>query len=218
MGRLDRREKLALDESYRYYRSIEHNGGMAELYRLVHCLKTLQNAVSISDHGQFKLTVQLWKRLQQGFFDKLITSFPGCIMVYDEAGNQVPTKAPFPESGMVEFHPDGCHREDDLFQIEIKHLYPATFYNLSKLWKKQGQHISPEEFTPVECGPSGCLLKPVLFGQEVLDQESQTGKTQAYHDWWELYWQAYCSRNRHDKNTLYKQMDEIESVWGNLYY
>ncbi|MBI4533419.1 MAG: hypothetical protein HY711_05675, partial [Candidatus Melainabacteria bacterium] len=77
MARLERREKLALDESYRYYRMLDKNGGQPELYRLVKCFKTVSAALNIADEGQFKLTRQLWRRIHQALFDKLVTTFPG---------------------------------------------------------------------------------------------------------------------------------------------
>ena len=218
MSRFDRREKQALDESYRYYRSLDKNGGTPDLYRLVKCFKAVSAALKFADDGHFKLTLQLWRRMHQALFDKMITSFPGYVIVMSEDGKNVPPRAEFPEEGTIEFHPEGCRRADDVFQMEIKHLYPGTQYQLVAAWKGKGARVEPRDFSGPMCSSAGCFVKPVLLGQEVLSAESETGKNQAYHEWWELYWQAYCTKDRQEQHLLYRRMDELESVWGNLYY
>ncbi len=215
---MDRRQKLALDESYHYYITLDKNGDAPNLYKLAKCFKTVTYALKIADGNQFKLTKQLWKRIHQALFDKLITSFPGYVLVVDENGKQIMPKEQFPDCGSVEFHPEGCRRTDDIFQMEIKHLYPATQYKLAGAWKTKGAMLKPADFAGPACGEHGCFLQPVVLGQEVLHQESQVGKEQAYQHWWELYWQAYCAKDKHEQNILYRQMDELEQVWGNLYY
>lgn len=219
MARLDRRERLALDEAYRYYRTLDKNGEQPELYRLVKCFKTVTTALGVADGGhQFRLTRQLWRRIQQAMFDKLLTSFPGYVIVTAEGRGQVKPKDRFPEDGIVEFHPEGCRRADDLFQMEIKHLYPATQYRLQKAWQTRGAQTSPEDFAGDQCSAAGCFLRPVLLGDEVLSEESYSGKEKAYQEWWDLYQQAYCTKNAHERQIIYRRMDELESVWGNLYY
>ncbi len=215
---MDRREKLALDESYRYYRDLDRGENAPELYKLVKCFKTVSAALKVADGDHFKLTKQLWRRMQQALFDRLITSFPGYVLVTDEGGNQIMPKTDFPDGGMVEFHPEGCRRADDVFRMEIKHLYPATQYRLSHAWKARGAMVRPADFGGPQCGEHGCFLKPVLLGQEVLNEESAAGKQQAYHEWWDLYWQAYCTSSRQEQTIIYRRMDELEQVWGNLYY
>lgn len=219
MARLDRREKLALDEAYRYYRTVDKNGDYPDLYRLVKAFKTVTAALGVADHGhEFKLTRQLWRRIQQSMFDKLLTSFPGYVIVTGEDGQQLKPRDRFPEEGVVEFHPDGCRRADDIFQMEIKHLYPATLYRLQKTWETKGARIAPEDLAGGQCTEGGCFLKPVVLGEEVLSEESYSGREKAYHEWWDLYQQAYCTRDEREKAMIYRQMDELEAVWGNLYY
>ena len=219
MARLDRRDKLALDEAYRYYRALDKNGERPDLYRLVKCFKTVTVALQVSgDSHQFKLTRQLWRRIQQAMFDKLITSFPGYVIVTGESGEQVKSKEHFPDEGAVEFHPDGCRRADDLFQMEVKHLYPATQYRLQKVWEHKGARTAPDDFPNEQCSAAGCFMKPVVLGEEVLSEESDSGKEKAYHEWWDLYQQAYCTKDEREKHMIYRRMDELESVWGNLFY
>lgn len=218
VARVDRREKLALNESYRYYRSLEKNGDVPDLYGLAQAFKNVSAGLKAADNGNFKLTKQLWKRMHQALFDKLITTFPGYVVVTDAEGNQIAPKSAMPDEGTVEYHPEHCRRADDIFRMEIKHLYPGTQYCLGVAWKNKGAHISPADFAGPQCSSAGCFLKPVLLGQEVLSEESEHGKDQAYHQWWDLYWQAYCTKDKGERSTIARRMEEIESVWGNLFY
>lgn len=218
MARTDRRERLALDESYRYYKNLEKNGDTPDLYQLVKSFKTVSAGLKAAENGHFKLTRQLWKRIHQALFDKLLTTFPGYITVSDAEGKQLAARQDLPEEGLVQFNPDGCRRADDIFQMEIKHLYPATHYRLKKAWKNKGNRVLPEDFAGGQCGEDGCFLKPVVLGQEVLNEESEIGRNQAYRQWWDLYLQAYCAHDRGDKILIIKRMEELETVWGNLYY
>jgi len=218
VARVDRRQKLALNEAYQYYLSLDKNHILPELYELVKCLKTVNAALAISN-GHFKLTVQLWRRIQQALFDRLITTFPGYVTVMDVQGQQLKPGSRLPSDGVVEFHPDRCRRRDDIFALQVKNLYPATEHHLMKAWQeKKQQRLSADDFPSTECGPDGCFLKPVVLGTEVLDAESQKGRDEAYRNWWDLYWQAYCTGNRHEKVIIYKRMDQLEAVWGSLYY
>ncbi len=218
MARADRRVRKALDESYRYWRIVDKNNERPELFSLANSLKTLTASLELAENGEFKLTRQLWRRIQQALFDKLITSFPGYITVMDMDGAQILPKSEFPEDGEVIFHPENCRRADDHFHMEIKHLYPATFYNLKKVWKEKGAQVAPDDFPDIHCTSEGCLMRPVVFGTEILDQESESGREKAYHEWWELYWHAYCARGKNERNLIYKRMDDLEAIWGNLYY
>ncbi len=215
---MDRRTKMALDESYRYYLNLYKTNDPPDLFKLVKCLHSVTAALNMADSTVFKLTKQLWRRIHQALFDKLMTSSPGYVLVVDQNGRQVKPKDSFPENGMLEFYPEGCRRRDDAFQLEIKYLYPATQYRLAGLWRAKGAMVHPSDFTGPLCTEQGCFLKPVVLGQEVLNQESRAGKQQAYETWWGLYWQAYCASDKHERNILYRQMDDIEQVWGDLYY
>lgn len=218
MSRVDRRNKLALDESYRYYRSIE-SGEAPQLFRLTKSLRTLSTALAFADQGEFKLTRQLWKRLQQALFDRLINSFPGQLSVFDTTGRKLEPGMRIPEDGYVHFNAEGCRRNDDVAQIELSRIYPKTFKGMEAIWSGGRARIAPVDFENIsECDGGICMMKPMVVGHEILGAESQTGKTEAYQKWWELYWQAYCTRRKDDRAIIYKHMVEIESVWGDLYY
>jgi hypothetical protein len=219
MSRVDRRNKLALDESYRYYKTIEA-GESPQIFKLTKSLRTLSTALAFADSGEFKLTRQLWKRLQQALFDRLINTFGGDVRIFDMDGNELLAGGKLPEDGYVQFHPEGCKRADDVVRLELSRVYPKTFKGLQKLWLSGRTRVTPVDFEEIaECGDDGvCLMKPVVVGHDVLNTESQSGKSAAYTKWWELYWQAYCTKNKHERDNIFKHMLEIEAVWGNLYY
>ena len=75
MGRTDRRERVALDQAYEFYKGTVGNGEIFTLHSLVNSLKTVTNALSASADGHLTLTTRLWLRIKQALFDKLITSF-----------------------------------------------------------------------------------------------------------------------------------------------
>jgi len=56
----------------------------------------------------------------------------------------------------------------------------------------------------MECNGDVCMPKLFAIGDEILQREASSGKKQAYEQWWELYWQAYCTpdrkRSRHSTN------------------
>jgi hypothetical protein len=169
-------------------------------------------------YDDFRLTRQLWSRVYYALFDKLITSFPGYCLVVDSEGHQLNVASDFPSTGVLEFHPAGLKRDDDVFSIEIRHLYPSTLNALKTAWKDNGAMTDPDSFIHKDCGPNGCYLKPLLLGDEVLGPETQTGKDAAYQAWWELYWQAYCTRDEKKQLMFFDRMHDLEAVWGNLYY
>jgi hypothetical protein len=220
MARIDRRGKQALDESYRYFRNLE-GGAEPELFIHTRSLNTLSNALHFAETGEFKLTRQLWRRLQQALFDRLVASFSGRFMVMNADREIMEFGTSMPEEGYVTFRPDGCKRTEDMAVIEISRLYPKTHVVLSKLWAEGRTRLTPEDVAAVpDCAEDTgvCMMKPVVLGRETLEVESRSGKQEAYRKWWELYWQAYCTRKKAERQELYRHMIEIEAVWGDLYY
>jgi len=217
MNRLDRREKLALDEAYKLFRHINRDEQVADTYKLVHCLKTISNALKSAHKGQLQITIRLWQRIHQALFDKLITSVPGYIVVYDADGRTLATRAPIPEDAVIELHPEGLKRSDDAFQMSFEQLHPVTRASVIKVWTERGPYTKREDFANFACGDA-CPPKLFVIGDDVLRSESEHGKEKAYKQWWELYWQAYCTNDREERNDVLKQMQSIEAVWGDLYY
>lgn len=217
MPRTDRRERTALDEAYRYYRKLD-GGETPDIFRLNKAVKTLSFALAVSDISEFKLTKQLWRRLQQALFDKLITNFSGRIAILTEDRVPLEIRNPLPENGYIEFHPDKCKRLEDVNEIELSKLYPKTYSVIKKIWEERGSFIKPADFEGSDCEGGVCAMKPMVLGQEVLTAESTKGRADAHNRWWELYWQAYCTDNKRDQDLLSKQMNELEAIWGNLYY
>jgi hypothetical protein len=218
MSRVDRRNKLALDESYRYYRTLE-SGESPQIFQLTKSLRTLSTALAFADQGEFKLTRQLWKRLQQALFDRLINTFEGELRVFDMSGKKYEPGKSLPADGYVQFHPQGCKRADDVVQLELSRVYPKTYIGIERTWLAGRSHTTPADFEQIsECDGGICMMKPVVVGHDVLSNESRSGKAEAYTKWWELYWQAYCTKDKQERASIFKHMTEIEAVWGNLYY
>jgi hypothetical protein len=119
----------------------------------------------------------------------------------------------------VQFHPQGCKRADDVVQLELARVYPKTLQGIEEVWLSGRSHTTPADFERIaECEGGVCAMKPVVVGHDVLATESQSGKTVAYSRWWELYWQAYCTKNKEERANIVKHMMAIEAVWGDLYY
>ena len=217
MGKLDRRQKLALDEAYRLFRVINKEETPPDLYQLVKCLQTVNNALNGALDGQLKLTIRLWRRIHLALFDKLFTSYSAHLVIYTADGEVITPKQPIPDDAVLEIHPEGLRRADDFFKMPVENLYPDTRQVLNKVWTERGNAIRREDFTHGEC-TDYCTPKHIVIGDDVLTSESQKGKEQAYAQWWDLYWLAYCTYDNDQKKHLIQQMESIEAVWGNLYY
>ncbi len=61
-------------------------------------------------------------------------------------------------------------------------------------------------------------MKPFAVVLELIEEEAASGRLTAYREWWNLYWQAYCTADGREKRMLSQQMESLECVWGNLYY
>lgn len=218
MGRLDRRRRTALDEAYRYYRQIENGEAEPDIYRLNQAVKTLSFALAVADVSEFKLTKQLWKRLHQALFDRLVTNFSGRLAVLTENREECEIRNDLPEKGYLQFYPDHCKRSDDVNEIELGKLFPGTYNTIRKLWLKRGAFVRPADFEGNNCEGGVCYMKPMVLGQDVLNEESKAGQLDAHNKWWELYWLAYCSNSKQEQMALTRQMSALESIWGNLYY
>jgi len=219
MARADRRDKVALDEAYSYYRTVIVEEGQCDLHKLVKSLKTVSRALHSSSNGLFKITHRLWRRIEQALFDKVITSFGGHVVMLDSEGAVLTAQDDLPKDCVIELHPEGLRRADDVFRMPLDDLSPLTQMQVAKLWKERGPSLRKEDFVSYDCESSGlCPMKPFAVGHEVLQQEAVSGKKVAYKQWWELYWQAYCTPDVREKQMLVKQMVSLESVWGNLYY
>ena len=219
MARSDRREKLALDEAYRLFHRTLKDDPAVDIYSLARSLRTVTRAVEGAGSGQFKLTVKLWQRIQRGLFDKLITGFPAHILIFDENGQVLKPHQAWTDDATLEIHPEGLRRNEDFFRMPVKDLQYGTKNRLERIWLERGSSTRKGDFAGVdeECGEV-CTPKNFVIGDEVLRMESTKGKEEAYAQWWDLFWQSYCSKSGSDKHAMVQQMNALESVWGNLYY
>lgn len=219
MKRVDRRRKLALDESYQYYKTVE-DGELVQNFKLASSFRTVATALAFADSGEIKLTRQLWKRLQQALFDKMVNTCAGTVRVFDLTGYEYEPGKNIPDEGYIQFHPQGCNRTDDTARLELSRIYPKTLEGIRRAWSEGRCVTGPGDFDAIsECSSDGiCLMKPVVTGHEILSTESQSGKDAAYAKWWKLYWQAVDSADNQQRLVIFKQMTEIEEVWGDLNY
>lgn len=216
MAETERRSKQALDESYRYYRRLEDAGSRPELYKIVKSFITVTAALNLPQQGSFKLTKQLWRMIHRALFDTLITSFPGYVIVTDEEDEVVKPQTPFPEEGVVEFHPDGCKRATDIFQNEIKSLMAVTRRLLAKAWEEKGARVSPGDFPGLDTNFAAHFRKSPALGDELLQEEASLGRSQAHHDWLELHQQIARTHDATERQRLIQCMEILEAVWGDL--
>ena len=217
MARIDRREKIALDNAYRFFREVVKEEQTPDLFKLANCLKTITHALRVPQTSEFKLTTRLWRRIQETMLDKLLGSFPTHVIILSANGEALPSKESIPEDSLVEVHPQGLRRADDAFRVELRNFPSLTQARLKKVWRDKGGTSKPEDFAQIDCG-SVCPPKNFIAGEEMLKGESENGKERAYQKWWELYWQAYCSNDKQERLVIEKEMLDLEEVWGDLYY
>lgn len=218
MAKIERRERMALDRAYEVYRKAIQADVPSDLYSVVEALKTVQNAIDACRRGHTKLTGRLWRKIQQALYDRLITGFPSYVVVHQEGGKLLEARKPLPQRGFLELHPEGLKRNDDFFRIDFTDLHELTLSKLSKVLQESGPSIRTEDFLAlsVEC-TDACPLPPtVVFGHERLYQEAIEARRQAYHEWWDLYWRAYCTPDPQERTSVQQAMVSLESVWGRL--
>jgi len=221
MQRTERRDRVALDEAYDFYRQTVNDGSTQDLHRLANSLKTVCTALSAAESGELELTYRLWAKIRQALFDKLLTAFPAYVVAITPDGSALTAKSMLPDGCTIELHPEGLRRDDDVFRMAIEELHPLTRSRLNKVWMERGPATRKEDFDHmVDCSDGVCAMGPNTFvvGGELLAQEAQTGRQRAYQDYWRLYWQSYCSPSSREKQYLTRQMASLEAVWGNLHY
>jgi hypothetical protein len=221
MQRTERRDRVALDEAYDFYRQTVSDGSTQDLHRLANSLKTVCSALSAAESGDLELTFRLWAKIKQALFDKLLTAFPAYVVAITPDGSALSPKTPLPDGCTIELHPEGLRRDDDVFHMAIEELHPLTRSRLNKVWLERGAATRKEDFDHMsDCAEGVCSYGPNSFvvGGEVLAQEAQSGRQRAYQDYWRLYWQSYCSPSSREKQYLTRQMASLEAVWGNLHY
>lgn len=219
MARSDRRDKVALDQAYSYYKNaVAEETSNIDLRSLVNSLKTVSFALRGSQVHNFKLTTRLWLRIEQALFDKLLTTFAGYLVVLRADGSALEAPSDLPADGTIQFHPEGLKRMDDVIRMPIQDISQFTLMKLNKVWKERGPFTRHEGLHPVDCTTGICPIKPFVVGHDQLVREAQNGKQAAYYQWWDLYWQDYCCGDKEEKLLIARQMATLESIWGNLYY
>ncbi|CAN5323373.1 hypothetical protein BH11CYA1_BH11CYA1_15450 [soil metagenome] len=220
MEKADRRDSVALDKAYEFYRETLSEG-TNDLHQVANSLKTVCHAINAAESGELELTLRLWQKIRQALFDKLLTNFSAYIVATGSDGQVLGHRELLPDDCTLELHPEGLRRDDDVFSIGIEELHPLTRSRLDKVWLERGPGTRREDFSNAsECEGGVCTMKPHTFivGEEVLKTEANTGRQKAYDNYWRLYWQSYCSPSSREKQYLTRQMTSLEAVWGNLHY
>jgi hypothetical protein len=221
MERADRRDKVALDQAYEFYKQSVRDGGGNDLYEVANSLKTVTKALDAAESGQLELTLRLWRKIRQALFDQLLTNFPAYVVAITSDGRILNHREALPDDCTIELHPTGLKRDDDVFHLPLSELHPHTRARLDRVWMERGPATRKEDFTHLaECDGGVCTMRPNTFiiGDEVLVKEATSGREKAYSHYWSLYWQSYCSPSPREKQYLTRQMASLEAVWGNLHY
>jgi hypothetical protein len=225
MIKTERRDRVALDEAYDFYRQTVNDGSTQDLHKLANSLKTVDSALNAAESGDLELTHRLWSKIRQALFDKLLTAFPAYVVAVTPDGAALANRASLPDGCIIELHPEGLRRDDDVFHMAIEHLHPLTRSRLNKVWIERGPATRKEDFDHMAdaraaCEDGVCSIRPNTFiiGGDQLAREAQNGRERAYQDYWRLYWQSYCSPSSREKQYLTRQMASLEAVWGNLHY
>ncbi|MBX9940566.1 MAG: hypothetical protein K2Y32_15000 [Candidatus Obscuribacterales bacterium] len=230
----ERRERVALDEAYEFYKQLLSQGATENLHSLVNALKTVSTALEAAERGELEITVRLWRKIRQALFDQLLTGFSSHVVVVTSDGRVLAEKEDLPDDSTLELYPEGLKRSDDFFTASLEDLHPHTRSLLDRVWRTRGASIRKEDFQLGEkaapqgeqeelgesCKDGVCALRPNSFvvGAELLSAEAKNGREKAYQEYWRLYWQSYCSPRAREKQYLVRQMASLEAVWGNLHY
>lgn len=239
----ERRERVALDEAYEFYKQLLSQGATENLHSLVNALKTVSTALEAAERGELEITVRLWRKIRQALFDQLLTGFSSHVVVITADGRVLAEKEDLPDDSTLELYPEGLKRSDDFFTAALEDLHPHTRSLLDRVWRTRGATIRKEDFLAGEkpgpeaepesqpdsqsesqsgdsCKDGVCALRPNSFvvGAELLSAEAKNGREKAYQEYWRLYWQSYCSPRAREKQYLVRQMASLEAVWGNLHY
>lgn len=233
MERTDRRELVALDQAYEFYRELVSSGSTSDIHKLTNSLKTVVKALDAAQNGEMELTLRLWHKIRQALLDSLLTGFSNHVVAITADGRALTEREPLPDDCRLELYPEGLRRDDDVFFADIAELHPMTRTRLDKVWRERGPATKAEDFASAnvsaagggsegggECQDGVCMMKPTTFivGADILLAEAQSGRQKAYRDYWRLYWQSYCSPKPREKQYLIRQMASLEAVWGNLHY
>lgn len=225
MEKTDRRELIALDQAYDFYRELVQDGSTHDLHRLVNSLKTVDNALDAAQNGHMDLTLRLWQKIRQALFDNLLTQFSAHVVAIAPDGRVLTNRDCLPDDCILELYPEGLRRTDDVFECAIEDLHPVTRERLERVWRERGPSTRRDDFVSAReesgsCEGGVCTMKPNTFivGADVLTAEAKNGRERAYQDYWRLYWQSYCSPRAKERQHLTNLMASLEAVWGNLHY
>lgn len=221
MGRTERRNFMALDEAYDYFRHLENGTEKPHLYKLCRALRTVDRAVESSSESVrvgTQLSVEAWSQVRDGLFNWLVSSFPGYFVVYAD-GQEMPTESgsEWPEQGRLEFYPERGQRKEDNYHAWLERIDPRILMILRWCFAENRQYVTTSDFAfdseqVEEAEDESVPQVDSLF--ELCHKEAHRGKKRAHQKWWQLYWEVDSCADKNQKHELRRQMEQLQSVWG----
>lgn len=219
MANFERRQAMALDEAFDYYRKLENRQETPHLWTMLSALATIDSALSSSETS---ITQNAWSCVRDGLFNILISSFPGSFRIYGTSGPVEPSQ-PWPDEGIIEFCPQDAHRREDAYRADLSRLEPDTACVLRWNFADEKPQIRPQDFASRELDNLSELLpadepteqeRLLASFYEICCSEAHKGKKKAHHKWWQLYWEANSCTDKRQRNSIRKNMLSLQSVWG----
>jgi hypothetical protein len=231
MSNHERRNSLALDDSFAYCRRLEAGDEQPELYKLCNAIRTLDLALTGLEDSPVPMSLcnEAWSRIRGSLYTTLVSSCKGRFEIYDQWGNLVDAQAdqdaewPEGEKVMLRFYPDQISRRKDSYDAELATLCRTLVIKLRWLFAERRQNVEPADFAaPAESEekaseasaepPDAAELLEKLY--QVCQEQAWEGKKKAHRRWWQLYWEADSCPNKRQKHQLQKQMAALEGIWG----
>lgn len=221
MARHERRNYMALDEAYFYYRRLEVRLERPSLFRICNAFRTIEMALANEINGSSSrhISADAWTAIKNRLFRILLTSFPGYFLVYSE-GQDYPLEngAPWPEMGIIEFYPEKILRRFETYRTKFSDLDPTILTRLRWTFAEEKQNISPALFAGLPIGENSDQADEAISFldrlYEICEEEAEEGKKKAHRRWWQLYWEASGCPDKRQRNQIHKQMDSLQTVWG----
>ena len=223
MASLERRRKLTLDEVNIYWHKLKEGTERANLHKLCNAIRTIDLALAEDSPALCRrLTAKGWSRIRDDCFDYLISSFPGHFIVYDgESTTPVEPGVDWPESGMLEFYPEGVKRREDAYQSQLERIHKDVVVRYRWCFAEGRQNTTPQDFAAFRDGLEQPNTEEAENARNLMEQlyeacaeEAVKLKKIAHRQWWQLHYEADACADRRHKNALRQQMINLELLWG----
>ncbi|MBS2001121.1 MAG: hypothetical protein JST44_06405 [Cyanobacteria bacterium SZAS LIN-5] len=223
MASLERRRKLTLDEVNIYWHKLKEGTERANLHKLCNAIRTIDLALAEDSPALCRrLTAKGWSRIRDDCFDYLISSFPGHFIIYDdESTTPVEPGVDWPESGTLEFYPEGVKRREDAYQSQLERIHKDVVVRYRWCFAEGRQNTTPQDFAAFRDGLEQPNTEEAENARNLMEQlyeacaeEAVKLKKIAHRQWWQLHYEADACADRRHKNALRQQMINLELLWG----